>query len=330
MFFESFKSILFSDTLLPDIFITEYMPSMDSDFLKVYIHCLFLSKHNKQVTTKELSKKLEIEVDKVKNALIYLESVGLIYRKESNNSIVMTDLKEKEINKMYRPKTTSTPEEAVFSSTRNKKRNEIVSAINNKFFQGLMAPSWYTDIDSWFDKYQFEEDVMFMLFQYCYDHNKFSKNYIVTVAESWNRKNIHNEIDLGNYMTEYDSFKDIRGKIVKKLKLTRNLTEYEDKFVEKWFVTFKYDFEIVEMALKKTTSKTNPNFNYIDAIISEWNKNGLRTKEEILEYEKNRKSKATKTTTAGSPSVPQRGNFEQRKYDDEYFNSLYKNVGNKK
>jgi DnaD/phage-associated family protein len=329
MFFESFKSILFSDTLLADIFITEYMPTMDPAYLKVYIHCLFLCKHNKQVTTKELSKKLDLEVDKVKNALIYLESIGLIYRKESNNSIVMTDLKEKELNKMYRLKNTSTPDEAIFSSARNKKRNEIVTAINNTFFQGLMAPSWYTDIDSWFDKYLFEEDVMFMLFRHCYDLNKFSKNYIMTVAESWNRKNIHNEIDLGNYMTEYDSFKDIRGKIVKKLKLTRNLTEYEDKFVEKWFITYKYDFEIVEMALKKTTSKTNPNFNYIDAIISDWHKNELKTKEDILEYEKIRKSNASKTTSTQS-AIPQSGNFEQRKYDNEYLNSLYKNVGSKK
>lgn len=329
MYFESFKSIIFSDTLVPDIFITEYMSSMDSDFVKVYIHCLFLSKHNKQVTTKELSKKLNIDAEKVKNALIYLESIGLIYRKDGQNGIILTDLKEKEINKMYRLKTTSTPEDALLSVARNKKRNEIVSAINNKFFQGLMPPSWYTDIDTWFDKYQFEEDVMFMLFQYCYDHNKFSKNYIISVAESWNRKSIRNEIDLVNYMTEYESFKDLRSKIVKKLKLTRNLTEYEEQYVEKWFTVYKYDFEIVEMALKKTTAKTNPNFNYLDAIISDWNKNSLKTKEEILEYEKNRKSTLAKTAPA-TPTAPQRGNFEQRKYDDAYYNSLYKNVGTKK
>ena len=59
MFFESYKSILYSDTLLPDIFINEYMPSMDGDCVKIYIHCLFLSKYNKYATMKELSKKLK-------------------------------------------------------------------------------------------------------------------------------------------------------------------------------------------------------------------------------------------------------------------------------
>jgi len=44
MIFEACKSILYSDTLVPDIFITEYMPSMSSDYVKVYLYCLFLSK----------------------------------------------------------------------------------------------------------------------------------------------------------------------------------------------------------------------------------------------------------------------------------------------
>jgi len=41
MFFESCKSILYSDTLVPDIFITEYMPLLSSDSVKVYLYSLF-------------------------------------------------------------------------------------------------------------------------------------------------------------------------------------------------------------------------------------------------------------------------------------------------
>jgi len=37
MFFESCKSILYSDTLVPDIFITEYMPLLSSDSVKVLL-----------------------------------------------------------------------------------------------------------------------------------------------------------------------------------------------------------------------------------------------------------------------------------------------------
>lgn len=323
MYFEAYKSILYSDTLLPDIFITEYMPSMDCDFIKVYIYCLFLSKYNKQASTEELSKKLGMEPDRVKDGLLYLESVGVISRKE--NGIAITDLKEKEIKKMYRLKATSTPEEAVLSSERNKMRNSTIAAINNKFFQGVMPPSWYTDIDAWFDKYQFEEDVMYALFQHCYDHKALSKQYIMKVADNWRSKNIRNSFDLDSYFIEYQKLKDIRMKIVKKLKRQRPLTEYEEDYIEKWVAEYNYDFEIIELALKKTTAISSPNFEYIHRILTEWHENKLRTRDDIIAYEKNKKLAAGKNKPK-KPAIPQHANFEQRKYDKDYYDNLYDNV----
>lgn len=323
MFFESYKAILYSDTLVPDIFINEYMPSMDGDCVRIYIHCLFLSKYNKYATMKELSKKLDIDINKVKDSLIYLESIGIISKKENSNSIVINDLKEKEIKKMYRLKTTSTPEEAVLSSERNKKRNSIITAINNKFFQGVMPPSWYTDIDAWFDKYNFEEDVMFALFQYCYEYSGLSKNYITKVADGWYSRNIRNSFDLDNYSIQYQKFKDVRGKIVKKLRLSRNLTEYESQYVEKWLETYKYDFEIIELALKKTSKKANPSFEYLNSIIKDWYENGLGTKDEIIAYDNSRSRNIKQSKVS---EIPQHNNFTQREYDKDYFDSLYEEI----
>lgn len=332
MFFEEYKSILYSDTLVPDIFISEYMPSMEGDFVKVYIHWLFLCKYNKKADINDIASKLNMEVDRVKEAFLYLERVGVVTKKD-NDCIVLNDLKEKEINKLYRLKTTSSPEEAIFSSERNKKRNETIRSINNKYYQGLMPPSMYNNIDAWFDRYKFDEDVMYALFQHCYQYNGLHPSYIEKVAQSWYNRNIRTFYELEEYINEYEKFKDIRGKIVKKLKLGRNLTEYEESYVEKWVMEYKYDFEIIELALKKTTSKTNPNFKYIDSIISDWYNKGLDTKEKILLDIKNFESK--KTSKTGTKKVeaavaPQRGNFEQRQYDDGYFEGLYDNVDIKK
>lgn len=326
MIFEACKSILYSDTLVPDIFITEYMPSMNSDYVKVYLYCLFLSKHNKQATAEDLSKKLEIDLNQVKNALIYLENVGVITRK--NNSIQMVDLKEKEINKIYRPKTTSSPEDVSLSIQRNSKRSKIISAINNTFFQGVMSPSWYTDIDAWFDRYGFEEDVMYALFQHCYDRKGLTKQYIEKVAESWHSKNIKNSFDLDNYFIEYQKLRDIKYKIMKKLNRRTSLTEYEEDYIETWVMDYNYDFSIIDLALRKTTSIPNPNFEYINKIITTWHENGLKTKEEIIAFEKLRRQKTAKNKSSSSEStpVPQRGNFEQRKYDESDFEKLYKDV----
>jgi len=328
MIFDASMSIksLYSDTLLPDIFITEYMPSLDGDYVKVYIQCLFLSKHNKQASMEDLSKVLQLDIKKIKDAFTYFESIGIMTRK--NEEVAINDLKEKEIRKIYRLKTTSSPEEAILSSTRNKKRNETIYAINNKFFQGVMSPSWYTDIDAWFDRYKFDDDVMYSLFQHCYDHKGLNKNYIVKVAENWYSKSIKTHFDLENYYIEYQKVRDIRMLIIKKLNLSRRLTEYEEEFIEKWVLEYKYAFEIIELALKKTTAKTNPNFNYIHTVLTDWYNSGLKTREGVMEYEKARKQTAKGKKSEAGSNVPQHGNYRQREYDDEYFNNLYENTGN--
>ena len=328
MKFESNMSILYSDTQIPDVFITEYMPSMESDYIKIYIHCLFLCNRNKQAVAEDISKKLELEIDKVRAGLTYLESVGIITR--SDGSITMVDLKEKEIRKLYRPKVTSTPEEASLSSERNKKRNRFISSINNAFFQGLMSPTWYTDIDAWFDNYKFEEDVMYSLFQYCYNHKGLAKQYIIKVAESWHNKNIRDQHDLDRYSMDHQKLKDIRSKIMKKIRKQGFLTEYEEAYVEKWVIEFGYDFEIIELALKKTTAILNPNFEYINKILTGWNEKGLKTREEIIEYEKAwKQSNAGKAKTKES-LIPQHENYKQREYDSEYFKSIYDNTRKRK
>lgn len=324
MLVEAYKNILYSDLQLPDIFVTEYLPSMDGDYVKIYIYCMFLSKYKKRISSSWLSKKLDIDQPKIDQAITYFENMGLIIKK--GQGLILTDLKEKEINKIYRLKATSSPEEALLSSQRNKLRSNTISSINNKFFQGVMSPSWYIDIDAWFDKYKFDEDVMYTLFQHCYDHKGLSKNYILKVAESWYSKNIVTSFDLDRYYIQYQKIKDIRLKIVKKLKLNRFLTEYEEEFVERWVIDYQYGFDIIELALKKTTGKTSPSFNYISTILKSWFELGLKTKEQIQSYQSS--STSSNALKIKETSIPQHANFEQRKYskedDDNFFTNLAK------
>lgn len=279
MNFESSRSILFSDTLVSDIFITEYMPCVDGDYVKVYLYCLFLGKNRRQVSINDLSKKLGIDISKVKQAFAYWENAGVFLKKESG--VAICDLKEKEVHKLYRPKLTSTPEEAKQSSEKNIRRSQVITAINNMFFQGVMSPGWYMDIDAWFEKYRFEEDVMFALFKYCFDRHALNKNYILTVAENWYSKGIQNAFQLDSYYVEYEKCNEIKKKIRKKLRLAQNLNEYQEAYIEKWVIDYKYDFEIIELALKKTTVKTNASFDYFDMLLTKWYQKGLKTLEEI-------------------------------------------------
>ncbi len=282
-------SLLLGDTAVSDIFINDYLMAAEGDFVKVYLYCLFLSKHNKDITLLDLSKKTGLQLERVKAAVEYFNKSGLSVATE--RGIILCDLKEKEINRLYTPKLSTSPEDAVDKLNRNRKRSSVINAINNTFFQGIMSPAWYNDIATIFDKYNFEEEVVFSLFNYCYDKRALHKNYLFAVAEAWALNKIHNTGDLDAYYQKYEKSNKLKKTVSKKLGITRKLTEYEEAYVDKWCMEFGYDIDVIEIALKKTTSKTNPSFEYINKIICSWAEKGLKSKEQVSEFLEQTKTK---------------------------------------
>ena len=83
--------------------------------------------------------------------------------------------------------------------------------------------------------------------------------------------------------------KDLKNnnlKLCKKIEnhLKRKLTKNEKRYIVKWNTEFRYDYEVIVYTFKKTTINKNPNFDYIDKIISVWNEKGFRDVKEIEQY----------------------------------------------
>ena len=312
------KSMLFSVTELPDVFFREYLSSAKGDHIKVYLYMLFLSKYNKEVKITDLSKKLALPFNVIQEAIAYWEQQGVLTKKASG--YILNNLQEKELLALYSPKVTSSPEQ-LENTAKNQYRAKAIENINNLYFQGVMSPSWYNDIDLWFKKYDFDEQVMIALFGYCFERSALSRNYIQTVAEAWNKSNIKTFTDLDSYYQKQEKLNVIKKSIAKKLGLTRNLTQFEAAYIEKWVMEYGYSPAIIDIALKKTTSKTNPNFDYLDKIIANWHEHGFKTAEEInsfmLEMKKKNKDVKEIEKKTGFKS------YEQRNYDN--LDSLYAN-----
>ena len=75
------KSLLFSETTIPDIFFSEYLSELPSDYLKIYLYLIFLSKYGKDIKLNDLSKKLNIPLNGINNGFKFLEDHGLILKK---------------------------------------------------------------------------------------------------------------------------------------------------------------------------------------------------------------------------------------------------------
>ena len=317
------QPLLFSETVIPDIFFAEYLSQIPGDYIKIYLYLIFLAKFKKNINLNDLSKKLSLPLKSINDGIQYLESNNLILKKENNYTIV--NLQETTLHKLYTLNLKLSPEK-IEENSKNKARAQVIEHINNSYFQGIMGPSWYNDIDLWFKNYNFDEQVMIALFDYCFNRSALHRNYVQTVAEAWGANKIQTWADLDSYYSKQEKMAEIKKTIAKKLGKRSGLTQYEEAYIEKWIYDYGYDLNIIEIALKRTTYKSNPNFEYLNNIISDWHDRKLKTPTEITAFLEQRK-KQNKEVKELKKQV-EKNSFEQRNYDNLDFLYANNNINN--
>ena len=322
------RKLLISDTLVPDIFITEYLPDLSGLAVKLYIYILLTARTRRSISEQDLARRLGADEDNIRAAMLELATRELIMIRDKGLEI--QDIKAAEIERSYRPKTASQPLEAIEAQDKFNMREKLMADIAKTFFQGLMSPSWYGEIDSWFDRYRFEPEVIYALFQECARRNKLdSKAYIGKVAENWSSRGIVTFADLNAYFLSYDRI----SKTVKKVgrKLRRQMTEYDEEIIARWLDQFEYDFDIIDLALRKTTRLANPNLEVIDRILGEWFSHQLRDLEAVKAFEAAKAARLGKSSKVRPPSesgakARNIGNFQQREYSQDFLEGFYEDV----
>lgn len=309
--------LLFSETVIPDIFFAEYLSQMPATSVKVYLYIIFLSKYEKDAKLNDLSKNLALPLKDINDAFTYLEENGFIIRKE--NGFIISNLQDQTLNKLYKPNLTMSPEK-VADIAKNKARAKIIEHINNTYFSGIMGPSWYNNIDIWLTKYNFDDQVLISLFDYCFRRSALNMKYVQTVAEAWGSNKIQTWEDLDSYYQKQDALVKIKKTIAKKLG-KQTLTQYEEAYIEKWLLDYGYNLDIIEIALKRSVYKSNPTFEYFNNIITNWHERGLKTPEEVYAFIEQRE-KQRKDTKQLEKQV-NKASYEQRQYSNLSF--LYAN-----
>ena len=309
------------DVNVAGIFVTNTMFNLDELSLKLYIYIKFLVRNNMNFSIEEIAKKLSVKTCDIEHAFDNLEEEELILKTAEGYEIL--DVKEQEINKTYIPKLK--PVRAAKSVT-EQKRIAAATAINESFFQGIMALSWYVDIATLFEKYGFEEDVMIALFHECSERKALKKNYVFKVAESWYKGGVKTFEQLEDYLNSMEELSKIKSKIKSKLRLNRAFTEYEESYIKNWIEKYKYTFDEIDYAIKKTIAKGNPSIGYIDGILKNWYEKGLKNITKIMEAEAviTKESMQVATTPRASVKVQKQRVYEQKKDID--LNDFYDNL----
>lgn len=312
------NSLLFSSTDIPDIFFSEYLPLASGDNVKVYLYVVFLAKHGKDVNINEISKILSLSYDVVNDSIKFLEEHSLLIKMPTGYKLA--SIQEIELNKLYSPKVTATPDD-IQRSEQSQYRASAIESINNQFFQGLMSPSWYTDIELWFNKYGFDEEVMIALFCHCADKKALHRNYIQAVADGWAKNNIKTYEELDEYFSKLEKLNGVKKEIANKLKIFRPINTFEEEYISKWTNEYGYKMDIIEIALKRSVLKSNAGFEYYDKVLSDWHTKGLNSVQDVETYLTSESDKKKRTKQV--QKIAQQFEYTQSTFDS--FENLYDN-----
>ena len=307
------------DISVPGIFVTNNMFGLDEISLKLYLYIKFLIDNNISFDISDIAKKLSVKTYDIENAFSTLEDEDLILKTADGYELM--DVKEQEINKTYIPKLK--PVKAAKTIT-EQKRMAAATAINESFFQGIMALSWYVDISTLFEKYGFDEDVMIALFHECSERKALKKNYVFKVAENWYKGGVKTFEQLEDYLTAQEEYSKIKSKIKSRLRLNRTFTEYEEAYILNWIKKYKYTFNEIDYAIKKTIAKGTPSIGYIDGILKNWNAKGYKTLEDVIKSEEEHTNGATIKQSPVTKTVAKKKEYEQKR--DVDLNDFYDNL----
>lgn len=156
-----------------------------------------------------------------------------------------------------------------------------IEMINNKFFNGEMSDLWYEEINILFNDI-FDVDVINALLEYCLNKQALQINYVEAVAGIWRHHNIKTIKDLEKYFKQQEKVNEVIKELQNKLKLSRQFTEYEKCYIEKWILDYEYDLDIIEIAVKEVDTKEY--FECLDSIITAWKYKNLKTYDEIQNF----------------------------------------------
>lgn len=319
---------LLSDSIVPDIFIHEFMPRLDSMAVKCYLLLLSAFQNGKrEIAKKDLSLRLSLSVREIEKCLQDLAEEGII--QIENEGVLLTDLKAIELRNLLEKNREE--KSIIISPAIMSEREQVVTAINNEYFQGLMTHAWYDMIDDWFLNYRFEPAVVQALFAEATASDKWGKlnrPFLNSIAARWHRHEIRTFSELSAFYEENEKFLQLYKHICKTLRIS--FTEPGIRLVESWVEELGYEREIIDLALEETTGSRNPNLRYVDTILRRWHSQGLKNKadvkRELASWQQSKKDTASRTKAGGN-----RANYagsEKNANYDEAFGLQYPAVSN--
>lgn len=141
------------------------------------------------------------------------------------------------------------------------------------------------------------------------------------MQNGWSKNKIKTYEELDNYFSKQEKINGLKKDISNKLGIFRPLTTFEEEYILKWTEEYKYNMDVIELALKRSVYKSNAGFKYYDDILSDWHQKGLMSPDDVNSHIASITEKKTRTKQV--QTMAKQFEFTQSTFDS--FENLYEN-----
>lgn len=267
------------DTPIENIFLNDYMPGADGDFVKVYLTGIQMAHNGGEGDHQTIASRLNLLESDVSRAWDYWEGEGIIEKIYEGESYGIRFLRLKELytKEIYTP---------------DKTRSDFVKRLEDREVADMFTRCEYymrrqipyqqkLDIASWREVYNMPIDMILEAFRYgTEEKNKRSVAYIEGIVRNWADDNIRTPEALAKNFMEHDASYYRYRHLLQLMGLSRKpYIREESDIVEEYLETMS--FELMEEAAKRTGGIAKPNWRYFESILAAWKAKGILKTEDL-------------------------------------------------
>jgi len=331
------------DTPIENIFITDYMPTADGTYVKVYLLGYIYAKDAQNKFNNEtIAKNLKIPLSDVLNAWNFWEKESIVIKHdgldEYNYTVEFVNLKQLYIDNVYKHiskvrDSNYVNNDELISSNRNVENKRMMEEIEEMFGRPIKITE-KQKIITWMNNYKMKPDIMAQAFSYCINNKKVKRfSYIESVVSSWHDEGVNDIDTMVEYLEKRNDRFYVYSRISKSLGFNnRILTEAEMKTIDKWVDEWNFSIEMILKCLENSTKISNPNLNYFDSILDKWYKKGYKTIEDLKNDKKESKVEEKSKIKEAPKTKNKFHNFEQKmkNYSEQELEQIVKKRFEKK
>lgn len=328
-FIKGSTSIDLGDTPIENIFIDVYMPMTNGTFVQVYLlgYKYSLDRDpNMEVNNMSIARHLNIPLSDVLSAWDFWESKQIVKKHkvddedENNYTVEFINLKQLYIDNNYKANYnmqvnnsitekksdtyTCSPTDLVEANKVPEIRDMFVEI--NKIIARELAPNEKLKVIELLYQYNIDPPLIVEAFRYSKKQKKVRHilSYSAGVIRTWYDKGVFTVEQLQEHLIKQGERYGLYSRVFKSLGFgSREASEAEMKVMDSWIDEFQFDLDLILAACQNSSKTANPNINYINGILRDWHKKGVKQVADIENLDYKEKKTFSYKPTQSAPKI---------------------------